>query len=157
MKIGNRTVFIPIKLPIFTGFKFMNPICRICTCKYQCCVNYHRRFHVKTLRLGSLKWFTTWCMMIHVPSLWEKEGKLCWLFIFIFSEIPPQFLFEKCESLDISKEKRMIIKLFTQKTILSPRRGPNPQPSDDRWDALTIEPPWLRWWAKVQVPYICAI
>ena len=38
----------------------------------------------------------------------------------------------------------------TQKTILNSRRGSNPQPTDDRWDALTIEIPRLRWWAKVQ-------
>ena len=35
-----------------------------------------------------------------------------------------------------------------RKWFLSPRRGSNPQPSDDRWDALTIELPRLRWWAR---------
>ena len=41
-----------------------------------------------------------------------------------------------------------------RKWFLSPRRGSNPQPSDDRLDALTIELPRLRWWAKVQIRYI---
>ena len=44
----------------------------------------------------------------------------------------------------------MIIKFFTQKTILSPRRRSNPQLSDDWSDALTIVTPRLRWRAKVQ-------
>ena len=41
-----------------------------------------------------------------------------------------------------------------RKRYLSPRRGSNPQPFDDRWDAVTIELPRLRWWAKVQVRYM---
>ena len=44
--------------------------------------------------------------------------------------------------------------LSMEKRFLSPRRGSNPQPSDDRWDALTIELPNLRWWAKVQVQHV---
>ena len=43
-----------------------------------------------------------------------------------------------------------------RKWSLSPRRGLNPQPSDDRLDDLTTELPRLRWWAKVQIQYICA-
>ena len=37
-----------------------------------------------------------------------------------------------------------------RKRLLNPRRGSNPLPSDDRRDALTIERPRQRWWAKVQ-------
>ena len=40
--------------------------------------------------------------------------------------------------------------LTAEKRFLSPRRGPNLQPSDDQWDALTIELPRLQWWAQVQ-------
>ena len=43
-----------------------------------------------------------------------------------------------------------------RKWFLSPGRGSNPQPSDDRLDDLTIELPRLRWWAKVQIRHICA-
>ena len=35
-----------------------------------------------------------------------------------------------------------------RKRFLSPKRGSNPQPSDDRCDALTIDLPRLRWWAR---------
>ena len=45
--------------------------------------------------------------------------------------------------------------LFSEKRFLSPRRGSNLQPSDDRWDAQTIELPKLRWWAKVHVSHMC--
>ena len=45
--------------------------------------------------------------------------------------------------------------LSMEKRFLSPRRGSNPQPSDDRWDALTIELPRVRWWAKVHVRHMC--
>ena len=38
-----------------------------------------------------------------------------------------------------------------RKTVLSPKRGSNPQSPDDRWDAPTIELPKLRRRAKVQV------
>ena len=41
--------------------------------------------------------------------------------------------------------------LFSNKLFLSSRRGSNPHPSGERWDALTIELPRLRWQAKVQV------
>ena len=37
----------------------------------------------------------------------------------------------------------------SEKLFLSPRRGSNPQPSDDRWDALTIKLPRHRWRAMV--------
>ena len=42
-----------------------------------------------------------------------------------------------CLLLKISRKLRKI--------FLSPRRDSNPQPSDLRWDALTIELPGLRW------------
>ena len=45
--------------------------------------------------------------------------------------------------------------LSSEKRFLSPRQGSKPQPSDDRWDAPTIELPRLRWWAKVQVQHMC--
>ena len=44
--------------------------------------------------------------------------------------------------------------LSSEKRFLSPRRGSNPQPSDDG-ETLTIELPKLRWWAKVQVRHLC--
>ena len=47
--------------------------------------------------------------------------------------------------------------LSSEKRFLSPRQGLNPQPSDDRWDALTIDLPRLRWWAKVQVWHVCGL
>ena len=37
------------------------------------------------------------------------------------------------------------------KRFLSPRRGSNPQPSDDRWDSLIIELPRVRWWILMMV------
>ena len=40
--------------------------------------------------------------------------------------------------------------LTSEKRFLSPRRGSNSQPSDDRRDALTNELPRLRWQAQVQ-------
>ena len=45
------------------------------------------------------------------------------------------------------KENCLLLKLYRKlrKMFLSPRRGSNPQPSDLRWDALTIELPGLRW------------
>ena len=43
--------------------------------------------------------------------------------------------------------------LPSEKRFLSPRRGSNAQPSDDQWDALTIELSRLRWWTKVQVQH----
>ena len=44
-------------------------------------------------------------------------------------------------------ENCLLLKLYRKlrKTSLSPRRESNPQPSDLRWDALTIELPGLRW------------
>ena len=45
--------------------------------------------------------------------------------------------------------------LSSDKRFLSPRRGSNLQPSDNRWDAPTIELPRRRWWAMVQVRHIC--
>ena len=45
--------------------------------------------------------------------------------------------------------------LSSEKRFLIPRRRSNLQPSDDRWDALTIELPRLRWWAKVEVRHKC--
>ena len=45
--------------------------------------------------------------------------------------------------------------LSSEKWFLSPRQRSNPRPSDDRWDALTIELPRLRWRAKVQVRHMC--
>ena len=44
-----------------------------------------------------------------------------------------------------------------EKGFLRSRRGLNPQPPDDRRDDLIIEPPKLRWWAKVQVEHMCDI
>ena len=52
-------------------------------------------------------------------------------------------------------DRSTIVKLLPQKLFLSPRRGSNPQPSDDRWDTLTIELPRLRWRAKVQIRHMC--
>ena len=45
------------------------------------------------------------------------------------------------------KENCLLLKLYRKlrKMFLSPRRESNPQPSDLRWDALTIELPGLRW------------
>ena len=34
--------------------------------------------------------------------------------------------------------------LITERQFLSSRQGSNPQPSDDRWDAVTIDLPRLR-------------
>ena len=45
--------------------------------------------------------------------------------------------------------------LTSEKRFLSPRRGSNPQNSDDWRDALTIELPRLKWRAKVRVPCMC--
>ena len=43
-----------------------------------------------------------------------------------------------------------------RKTISEPQtRGLNPQPSEGRWEALTIELPRLRWGAKQQVRHMC--
>ena len=42
-----------------------------------------------------------------------------------------------------------------QKRFLNARRGLNPQPYDDWWDALTIKLSTLRWRAKVQVWHMC--
>ena len=42
----------------------------------------------------------------------------------------------------------------SEKRFVSPRQGSNPQPSNDWWDALTIEPPGLRGRAKVQVWHV---
>ena len=44
--------------------------------------------------------------------------------------------------------------LSSENRFQNPRRGWNPQPSDDRWDALTIELPRLSWRAKVQIRLI---
>ena len=45
------------------------------------------------------------------------------------------------------KENCLLLKLYRKlrKMFLSSRRESNPQPSDFRWDALTIELPGLRW------------
>ena len=45
------------------------------------------------------------------------------------------------------KENCLLLKLYRKlrKMFLNPRRESNPQPSDLRWDALTIELPGLRW------------
>ena len=52
----------------------------------------------------------------------------------------------------LSNDRWTFFKLYSQKNYFrAPRQGPNPQLSDDRWDPQTIEPPRLRWWAKVQV------
>ena len=45
-------------------------------------------------------------------------------------------------------------KLSSEKRFVSPRKGPNPQPSDDWWDALTTELPKLRWRAMVRVQHM---
>ena len=45
--------------------------------------------------------------------------------------------------------------LSSEKRFLSPRRGSNPQLSDDQGDGLTIELPRLRWRAKVPVRPVC--
>ena len=45
--------------------------------------------------------------------------------------------------------------LSSDKRFLSPRRGSNPLPSDDRWDVLTIELPLLRWWAEALGRHMC--
>ena len=54
--------------------------------------------------------------------------------------------------LDISQAK-----LTTEKGFLSPWWGWNPKPFDDRWAALNIELPRLRWWAKVGVRHVCSL
>ena len=53
---------------------------------------------------------------------------------------------------DIVNDRWTIFKLYSQKNDLwAPDRDRILQPSDDRWDALTIELPRLRWWALMQV------
>ena len=47
--------------------------------------------------------------------------------------------------------------LTPEKRFLSPRRGSNLQPSDDRWDALTIGLPRLRWRAQEQFRHMCRL
>ena len=49
------------------------------------------------------------------------------------------------------------LKLTSEKRFFNLKRRSNPQPSDDRWDALTIKQPKLRCWAKVQVRYMCCL
>ena len=60
-------------------------------------------------------------------------------------------IFWKCGSLEISLmiDERSSNSILRKRLRL--RQVSNPQPSDDRWSALTIELSRLRWWAKVQV------
>ena len=65
---------------------------------------------------------------------------------------PSGYILEVWELGDILRWQMNIYQaLSSEKRFLSPRQGSNPQPSDDQWDALIIELPRLKWWAKVQV------
>ena len=57
------------------------------------------------------------------------------------------YIYEDDLQLGILKENCLLLKLYRKlrKMFLSPRRESNPQPSNLRWDALTIELPGLRW------------
>ena len=52
-------------------------------------------------------------------------------------------------------DERSSSSITKKKRFLSPRRGSSPQPSDDWWDALTIELSILRWQTNMQVRDMC--
>ena len=84
---------------------------------------------------------------IHNDDAWQKLW--LWLHINVIYSL-------NCGSLEIFwvRDERSSSSIL-RKRFLSRSRGSNPQPSDDRWDALTIELPTLIWWAKVQVWHMC--
>ena len=80
--------------------------------------------------------------------LFYKMKQKTFHFNFSFSQTSTRvYMYEDDLQLGKLKENCLLLKFYRRlgKMFLSPRRESNPQPSDLRWDALTIELPGLRW------------